>query len=294
MERITPHLWFDKEAREAAELYTTTFSDSRIRHITTIPDTPSGTIDIVTIELAGQQFTLLNAGPLFQFTPAISFLVSCSTREEVDAIWSRLAEAGTTLLPLGPYPWSEYYGWTQDRYGLSWQVVFVGDQPILQKITPQLMFTGDVAGKAEEAMAFYASVFASSRVRDVFRYPAGADPEKEGTVQFASFELEGQQFAAMDSARAHMFHFNEAVSLMVYADDQEELDRFWNALSAVPEAEQCGWLKDRYGVSWQVVPRKMDEMMAAGDDAQNARVMQALLPMKKLDIATLEAAAKGA
>ena len=293
MERITPHLWFDKEAREAAALYTSAFPDSRTRHVTTIAGTPSGTIDIVVIELAGQEFTLLNAGPMFQFTPAISFLVSCATREEVDAIWAKLAGGGTALLPLGSYPFSDHYGWTQDRYGVSWQVIYVGDEPIRQKITPMLMYTGKVAGKAEEAMQFYASVFDESRIRDIQRHPAGADPEVEGTVLFASFELEGQQFAAMDSARAHMFNFNEAVSLMVYADDQQELDRYWNALTAVPAAEQCGWLKDRYGVSWQIVPREMDEMLARGDAERNARVMQALLPMKKLDIAKLRAAYEG-
>ncbi|HVE70108.1 MAG TPA: VOC family protein [Thermoanaerobaculia bacterium] len=292
MERITPHLWFDKEAQEAAALYTSTFPDSRIKHTTTIHDTPSGTIDIVTIELAGQEFTLLNAGPLFKFTPAISFLVSCATREEVDAIWSKLAGGGHALLPLGSYPFSDHYGWTQDRYGLSWQVIYVGDQPIRQKITPVLMFTAGVAGKAEEAMQHYTSIFDDSRIRDIQRYPAGFDPEVEGTVQFASFELERQQFGAMDSARAHMFNFNEAISLMVYADDQQELDRYWDALSAVPAAEQCGWLKDKYGVSWQIVPRAMDEMLARGDDDANARVMQALLQMKKLDIAKLQAAAQ--
>lgn len=295
MEKITPHLWFDKEAKEAGAFYATVFPNSRVKQTTSLSNTPSGTVDIVVIELAGQEFTLLSAGPLFKFTPAISFLVACETKEEVDALWNELSRGGMAMMELGSYPFSERYGWTQDRYGLSWQLMYAGGQPIPQKITPTLMYTGPQAGKAEEAITFYTSVFHDARVLEpVFRYGAGEEPDQEGTIKHAGFTLEGQQFAAMDSAHAHGFGFNEAISLIVHCDTQQEIDHYWDNLSADPKAEQCGWLKDQYGVSWQIVPTEMDEMLASGDQAKIARVTEAFLKMKKFDLAKLREAAEGA
>ena len=153
MQRITPHLWFEKEAKEAAEFYASVFPKSEIINTTTLHNTPSGSVDIVTIELLGQEFMLISAGPLFKFNEAISFMVNCDT--------------------------------------------------------------------------------------------------------------------------------------------QEEIDYYWEKLSAVPEAEQCGWLKDKYGLSWQIVPTAMGEMMTNGTPEQIARVTEAFLKMKKFDIAALKRAYKG-
>src|SRR3984893_9349549 len=133
MQTITPHLWFDKEAKEAAELYTSIFKDSEIKNTATLRNTPSGTVDLLTIELLGQEFRLISAGPLFKFTPAVSFLVACDTEDEVDALWKELSKGGSALMELGKYPFSERYGWTQDRYGLSWQGVFMEAAAIEQK-----------------------------------------------------------------------------------------------------------------------------------------------------------------
>lgn len=292
MQKITPHLWFDKEAQEAATFYTSIFEDSETKDSTTIHDTPSGDADIVTIELAGQEFTLLNGGPLFKFNPSISFLVACSSKDEVDALWEKLSEGGMALMELGSYPFSERYGWTQDKYGLSWQVMLTSEE-IKQKITPTLMFVGDVCGKAEEAMNFYTSVFHKSKVGDIMRYEAGEEPDVAGTIKHAAFTLEGQEFAAMDSAQMHTFSFNEAISLMVHCDTQEEIDYYWEKLTAVPESEQCGWLKDKFGLSWQIVPTMMDEMFKEKDEQKIARVTQAFLKMKKFDIKALKQAAEG-
>src|SRR5438067_12648994 len=183
MQQITPHLWFDKEAKEAAEFYTSTFDDSAIKHTTTLHNTPSGSVDIVTIEILGQEFMLLSAGPLFKFTPAISFLVACNTKEEVDYLWSKLSEQGSPLMELGAYPFSEKYGWTQDKYGLSWQVMFVGNRETKQRIIPTLMFVGAQCGKAEEAINFYGSVFHNAKVGNILRYGKGEQPEREGTLK---------------------------------------------------------------------------------------------------------------
>jgi predicted 3-demethylubiquinone-9 3-methyltransferase (glyoxalase superfamily) len=291
--KITPHLWFDKEAVEAAELYSSTFPRSAITEVTALHDTPSGDADVVAFELLGQPFMATSAGPLFKFTPAVSFAVSCGTKEEVDRLWEVLSDGGKALMPLDSYPFSERFGWTEDRYGLSWQIMSAGDEEIEQSITPTLMFVGDVCGRAEEAITLYSSVFPDSKVGDVLRYGQGEEPEREGTIKYADFALAGQEFAAMDSALDHDFNFNEAISLIVNCDTQDEIDYYWDRLSAVPEAEQCGWLKDKFDLSWQVTPSILGELLTGGTREQTARVTEAFLQMKKFDIAELRRAYEG-
>ena len=288
-QKITPHLWFDTEAKEAALFYTSLFNDSQIKSITSLQGTPSGSVDVVVIELSGQEFTLISAGPLFKFTPAVSFLVACRSKEEVDRLWKALSVNGSPLMELGAYPFSERYGWIQDRYGLSWQVMFMGDRPKTQTIIPTLMFVGKQAGKAEEAIKLYTSVFRHTTIGEILRYEKDEEPDKEGTIKHASFQLEGQEFAAMDSAQDHLLSFNEAISFVVHCTTQKEIDYYWR-LSADPKAEQCGWLKDRYGFSWQIVPTILDEMLKDKDAKKVARVTEAFLKMKKFDIAGLRKA----
>jgi predicted 3-demethylubiquinone-9 3-methyltransferase (glyoxalase superfamily) len=287
-------LWFDREAVEAADLYASTFPNSRVGDVTTLRDTPSGDADVVSFELCGQPFMAISAGPLFRFTPAVSFLVRCGSSEEVDELWETLSAGGTALMPLDSYPFSERYGWTEDRFGLSWQVMHTGDEDIQQRIAPSLMFVGDVCGKAEEAMSFYTTVFPDSAVGPVLRWGSGEEPDREGTIKHARFTLAGEELAAMDSAYDHSFGFNEAISFMVGCEDQDEIDYYWDRLSAVPEAEQCGWLKDRFGLSWQVTPSVLGELLSRGSEEQIARVTAAFLPMKKFDLAELERAFSGA
>lgn len=290
MQKITPHLWFDTQAKEAAEFYTSAIPGSQITRATTLHDTPSGDCDLVWFELAGQPFAAISAGPLFKFNPSVSFHVKCGTKDEVDTLWSRLSEGGQVLMPLGSYPFSERFGWAQDRFGLSWQVIYTAGE-IRQRIMPALMFVGAVCGKAEEAIKFYASVFNAPPPQVMARYGKGAEPDHEGTVQFANFTLLGQEFGAMDSAHPHKFAFNEAISFLVPCDTQEEIDDLWGKLSADPAAEQCGWLKDPYGLSWQIAPTLLDKLMSSPDPKQVARVTQAFLKMKKFNIAELQKAA---
>ena len=292
MKTITPHLWFDTEAVQAAELYASTFPDSKVNNVTTIYDTPSGDTDIVSFALFGQPFMAISAGPLFKFTPAVSFMVACETEAEVDEYWNKLSEGGTVMMPLDSYPFSKRYGWTADRFGLSWQIGY-SDQPITQRITPSLLFVGDVSGKAEDAIGHYTSLFPNSSVGEIMRYGSDESPEREGTIKYAQFSLDGIWFAAMDSAMDHDFVFNEAISFIVSCEDQKEIDYYWDGLSAVPESEQCGWVKDKFGLSWQVTPSAMEKMMSEGSKEQIARVTKAFLEMKKFDIAELEKAYEG-
>ncbi|MEK7615086.1 MAG: VOC family protein, partial [Patescibacteria group bacterium] len=206
-------------------------------------------------------------------------------------VWEKLMDGGKALMPLDKYPFSERYGWVQDKYGLSWQLIFTKPEGEERpRIIPSLLFVGDVCGKAEEASDFYFSVFKDGKRGMIARYGAEQAPDKEGSAMFTDFQLFGQWFAAMDSAHKHEFNFNEAISFIVNCETQEEIDEYWEKLSAVPESEQCGWLKDKYGMSWQIVPTLMGKMMTEGTPEQIARVTQAFLPMKKFDIAKLKKA----
>ena len=192
-------------------------------------------------------------------------------------------------MPLDTYPFSERYGWVKDKYGMTWQLILTnpsGDER--PSIIPSIMFLGGVCGKAEEAVDFYLSVFEPSKKGMVMRYGQGREPDKEGTIEFSDFKIGNQWFAAMDSAHDHKFTFNEAISFIVPCDTQDEIDYYWQKLSADPKAEQCGWLKDKYGLSWQITPVVMGEMMGKGTREQVDRVTQAFLKMKKFDIAALQ------
>jgi predicted 3-demethylubiquinone-9 3-methyltransferase (glyoxalase superfamily) len=298
--RIIPHLWFDTEAVQAAEFYTRVFPASRIVGRTVIEGTPSGDCDFVAFDLWGLRFMGISAGPAFRFTPALSFLVNFDPsrlddpKGMLDRAWDLLAKDGQALMPLGEYPFSDHYGWIRDRYGLSWQLMLTNPagEP-RPEIIPALLFGGKKAGQAEAAIREYTSVFQDSRVGTLVRHAAGPGPDKEGTVQFADFQLMGQWFAAMDSAYGHAFDFNEAVSLLVQCESQREIDAYSGALSAVPEAEACGWLKDRFGVSWQISASAMDGMLLRGTAEGRRRVVECFLKMKRLDLARLQAAYAG-
>ena len=307
MQKIIPHLWFDKEAKEAGSFYTSIFPHSRIVHTSVLHDTPTGDCDIVSFELWGYKFMAISAGPLFTFNPSVSFMVNfdpllfrqssspeMEARKALDMAWEKLSEGGKVLMPIDQYPFSQRYGWVQDKFGLSWQLILTNPegQPA-PSIIPSLLFAGDNAGNAEEAIKFYLSVFRDSKMGEAYRYGPDQLPDKEGTIMFADFALEKTWFAAMDSAREHNAHFNEAISFMVYCQTQKEIDYYWEKLSAVPDAEQCGWLKDKFGLSWQVVPEGMDEMMADKDPQRVARVTEAFMRMKKFDLAELERAYQG-
>ncbi|HET9844086.1 MAG TPA: VOC family protein [Gammaproteobacteria bacterium] len=299
MQKIIPHLWFDQEAVEAANFYVSIFENgSNLINTETIHDTPSGDCDIVTFDLQDYRFMAISAGPLFKFNPSVSFLLNFdpakdkNAREKLDAYWERLSSQGSVLMELDTYPFSERYGWLQDKYGVSWQLILSDKQGEARPfITPFLMFIGSNCGKAEDAINYYCSLFKNSKRGRTAYYPSGSAPDKEGSVMFADFQIEDQWFAAIDSAHKHPFAFNEAISFIVNCKNQKEIDYYWEKLSAVQESEQCGWLKDKYGLSWQIVPDILQELMS-GDEQKKAKVTQAFLKMKKFDIAELERAAK--
>lgn len=293
MEKIVPHIWFEKHAREAAHSYVSAIKPSKLLFESDLSETPSGTVTVLGLDLLGLEFQFLNAGPLFERNPSLSYMLELSLRHEVEGLWAKLSEGGQVLMPFQAYPFSQLYGWVQDRFGVSWQIMWHPAAP-KPSITPSLLFTGPVCGRAEEAMNFYIKTLGGTALPEqISRYEEGESLDQPGTLKYARFRLGKQELVVMDSAQPHAFVFNEMQSFMLYVKDQATLDRYADALSAVPSAEQCGWVKDKFGVSWQLVPEAMDVMMRNGSPEQKARLVSAFLPMKRFDIAALERAFYG-
>lgn len=270
---IFPCLWFNGNAAQAANFYCTIFNAGKI-----IDHTPM----VVTWQLNGKKFMGLNGGPMFTINPSISFFVKCNSLTEIQTIWDALIQGGKVLMPLNTYPWSEKYGWLQDQFGVTWQLMF--DVAAHQTITPSFLFTNAQLGKAQQAITLYKSIFSNSSIKVLEQYPQ--DGPHAGQLMYGSFSLNNDEMIAMDGPGAHEYTFNEGVSLVVNCDTQEEIDYYWNNLiTDGGQASQCGWLKDKFGVHWQIVPSILASLMSNADKAP--RVMQAFMKMQKFDIATL-------
>jgi len=288
---ITPCLWFDNQAEEAAGFYTSLFSDSTIKNISRygkegfeVHGQKEGTALTVEFQLNGQLFNALNGGPHFKFNPSVSFYVVCETEKEVNLLWEKLSEGGSVMMALDKYDWSGRYGWLNDRFGLSWQIALGKLEDTVQKFSPALMFMGSQHHLAEEAVHFYTSIFPDSKVKHILRYTTD-EKDTTGTVKHAQFTINNQTFMIMGSSMEHQFKFNEAISFQVFCDTQKEIDYYWDKLTDGGSEGQCGWLKDKYGVSWQIVPSMLGQLMS--NPAKAGSVMNAFLKMKKFDIAKL-------
>lgn len=275
--RIYPCLWFREKAEEAAAYYASIFRNFTIQSqnkLVTILNTGDG------------QMMLLNGNRSFPFNPSISFYVVCETEEELNEYWPKLLEGGHVLMELGKYEWSPRYGWLSDKYGVNWQLTVDLLSEVAQRVTPTLMFTGAQAGRAREAIEKLVALFPGSHVRGILLYAAGE--QDAGLIKHTQFTLGGYGMMAMDSSFMHGFAFNESVSFVISCETQEEIDKYWGALTEGGEESMCGWLKDAYGISWQVVPSVLPVLM--NDPERSKRVIQAMLKMRKFNINELKEA----
>ncbi len=295
-QKITPNIWFQANAEQAVAYYTTQFPGGRILSTFYYPKSAeegladfqldfAGKALTIDFELGQYQLTAINAGPEFKVNPSISFMLNFDpsknihAQDRMDDLWCKMSDESKVLKDIDAYPFSGRYGWLQDRYGVGWQ--FILEEASSERrpfIMPSLLFTGKVTNRAEEAIQFYTSVFEDANVGPLAYYPEDTGPAKKGSLMFGEFQLFGQWFAAVDSAVEYDFTFNEAVSLSVSCKDQAEIDYYWNKLSSDPQFEQCGWLKDKFGVSWQIVPENIEELMARPKAYAN------MMKMKKLVI----------
>jgi len=272
-ELITPCLWFDKQAKEAGAFYCSQFADTKV-----VAQSPV----VTEIDVSGQHVTLLDGGPKYQPNASISLFYVCETEEEINILWDAFSKEGSVLMPLDKYYWSNKYGWLNDRFGVSWQVALGKIEDVGQKITPCLMFSGEQYGRAEEAINHYSAIFKNPKQDGILRYGNNEAPEQEGKVKHAQIVLNGQKFMFMDSAQQHDFVFSEGVSLTIHCEIQDEIDYYWKKLTESGEESMCGWLKDKFGVSWQVVPTILSKIMS--DPNKAGKASQAFMQMKKIDI----------
>lgn len=278
MNSIHPCLWFNGNANEAAEFYNSVFEDVKIHHCTPM---------VVTFFIKGFQFMALNGGPMFKPNPSISFFVICKSEQEVNNAWVKLSEEGKILMPLNTYAWSYKYGFIQDKYGIAWQVSLAknNEEPT---VYPSLMFTGLQNGNAQKAIDFYTSVFENSEVNITAKYEEG-DQDVTGNLKYGQFKLGGFKMSAMDSSMPEKHPFSEGISIVVPCDTQEEIDFYWLNLSDEGQESMCGWCQDSFGIWWQIIPSILGSLMSNPDKV--IKISAALMQMKKIDIATLQAAA---
>lgn len=291
---ITPSLWFAEGTGEAIDHYVAVFDPvvpggARVTATSHYPTEGlsdaqksfAGQVLTVDFEIGGVALTAINGGPAFRPNPAISFSLALPDRAAVTAVWAALSDGGRVLMELGPYPFSELYGWVEDRHGVSWQLALAGaDAAPGPAVTPSLLFTGDAVGRAEEALRRYVAVFGGA-VGTLALYPEPTGPAAAGDLMYGDAQVGGSRLAAMDSGAVMDTPFSPAISFVVACDGQEELDRVWSELSRVPEAERCGWCQDEFGVSWQVVPSNL------GDLLQRPGAYAALMGMGRIVIADL-------
>jgi predicted 3-demethylubiquinone-9 3-methyltransferase (glyoxalase superfamily) len=280
---IFPCLWYDGDAKESAEFYCKIFEGK----ITA--DTPV----VLNVELFGQKLMLLNGGPHFEKNASVSFMVMCETEDEVQKYWDQLEDGGIVLMALDSYPWSKKYGWIRDKFGVTWQL-YLGEKKSEQRIIPTLMFIHQNNGKAMEAMELYTEIFPNSKIESVLKYGEGVNGENHEVpenVQHAHFEIDGYFLFCMDNSYDHKFDFNEGISMVIMTENQEETDHLWSSLTADGGRESmCGWLKDKFGMSWQIVPKRLIELMGDSDQQKAQNVVQAMMKMQKIVIKDLEEA----
>lgn len=282
---IHPCLWYNGNAKTAAEFYCSLFPNSKIT-----TDTPL----VVNFNLDGQKFMGLNGGPTFKPNPSISFFVISESNDEINELYKQLSEGGMVMMPLDKYDWSEQYAFIQDRFGLSWQIMKGKYSDVNQKITPCFLFTDERFGKAEESVKFYTGIFPGSSVSGILLYQENEGAQVKGKVKHSQYIIDDKVYMAMDGAGEHKFGFNEAVSFVVECNNQEEVDYYWDKLTADGGQESmCAWLKDKFGVSWQIVPAKLGELIGSPDKEKAGRAMQAMLKMKKIIITDLQKAYDG-
>lgn len=287
------------DADGAVELYTSLFEDSsvgdRLKYTEAGQDIhgrePGSTMSIE-FSLAGRDFMALNGGPYTRLNPAISLAVACPSADEVDRLHDALVTDGKTLMELGSYDWAERYCWIEDRWGLSWQITYPHENiPAEKTVAPSFLFVGDVYGRGQEALDFYTSIFDDSRIDQVVPNEQG---DAAGTVLWSQFTLRGETYSLMENGDEHEFEFNDGYSLMVECESQEEIDRYWDELGKDSQKlGPCGWLKDRFGVAWQIAPVRLDEMLRDGNPDQVRRVTDCFMKMQKLDLAELETVYNG-
>lgn len=282
MQPIIPHLWYDTEAKEAVAFYVDLFG-GKLDWTYTITDTPSGDSDLIQFQLGDMTLAAISAGPYFKLNESMSLMVNVASKDEVTRLYQALSEGGRVLMPLGEYPFSPYYVWLEDRFGLSWQLSYAPDLDKPYQFDICLLFSQEQVGLAQPMLDYYKDKLPQASVGQLSYYGEGEAAVEAAKLNYAELLIAGQKMIVMDHGYGGEASFNEAFSLMVYVDSQDELNFYYDLLSAVPEAEMCGWVKDQFGISWQIVPRMLMEAYDTASPETVKAVNDAVLQMRRLD-----------
>ncbi|HEL2111681.1 TPA: VOC family protein [Streptococcus suis] len=288
MQPIIPHLWYDTEAKEAVAFYVDLFGGN-VDWTYTITDTPSGDSDLIQFQLGDMTLAAISAGPYFTLNESMSLMVNVADKDEVTRLYQALSEGGRILMPLGEYPFSPYYVWLEDRFGLSWQLSYAPDLDKPYQFDICLLFSQEQVGLAQPMLDYYKDKLPQASVGQLSYYGEGEAAVEAAKLNYAELLVAGQKMIVMDHGYGGVASFNEAFSFMVYVDSQEEAESWYEKVSAVPEAEICGWGKDQFGISWQIVPRILMEAYDTANPEKVKAVNAAVMTMKRLDIAAIQA-----
>jgi len=275
---ITTCIWCNNNGKDVAAFYCRVFPDAGM-------DSQN---DFVTcFHIGDTPIMTLNGGPEFRPNPSFSFYVTIQTESELRSVWDQLSAGGKIMMPLEKYPWSNLYGWLVDQYGVSWQLTLGEISDVGKRVVPFLMFSDQQQGKAENAIDFYQHLMQPAKDPVIVRY----DPDQvsiDAKVVHSRFYIGKNLFMAIDGGVPQPFNFDEGVSFVIYCDDQQEVDYYWDKITEKGKESVCGWCSDEFGVSWQIVPVQIFDILKQPE--RRDRFFKIMMKMKKLVIADLEKA----
>jgi len=273
---VYPCIWTNHQNAEMSAVYGGAFDC-----LSVLSSTPF----VTELALGDYRMLLLDGGDKFSPNPSISIFIKMTDKAALQKAWDKLTEGAKVMMPLQAWPWSPMYGWVKDRFNVSWQLFWEEKAEEDFVLSPCLMYVGDNAGKTKDAMDFYCSMFKPSVINGVTYYGEGGG-DVASYINHAEFTLGNNLLMAMDSSHMHGFDFSEGISLVVPCKNQEEIDHYWASLTNGGAESICGWLKDRYGVSWQIVSANIGILMS--DQEKAPKIFERILKMKKIIVADLE------
>ena len=270
--KIIPQLWFSNNALEAAELYVSIFENSSLLDTSPIQDESSGQEKYVKFILDGLQLEAFSAGSYFNFNTASSLLVHCESDDELEYLWHKLKEDGRIHKDLCLDKNDLMYGCLQDKFGLVWRFIKTKEN-IRQKITPCLLFSGDT----QKALIYYEDIFENSIIKFL-------DKNQDNHLIYADFKIDDLELVCIDVEAEENPGFAEAFTFVIKCENQIDVNYYWKRLSYESGAEEFGWLKDKFGLSWHIVPKSLDQKLMLGFLQQREAVIIKTLEMKKIII----------
>lgn len=283
MFKITPFLWFPKNIHPILVYYKTIFPELISDPLEKYEETPSGSIEFANIKIYDRELLIMAADDTSKFNNSISMTIWCNNLERTKYIWEQLSSTGKVLMNADKYDWSEYYGWCNDKYGLSWQIMYYPDSENM--VIPSITMSGANCGKAAEFIENLKPIFKDISINHISKYGKNENGDNPEHIAHCEFTVNNQKYIIMDSSNMHDQNFNESISFLILCKGQDEVDFYWDKIIANGgEASQCAWCKDKFGISWQVVPEELNQATGNPDPVIAKYALESMLQMSKIII----------